>query len=442
MGGGLLKAFRDPVHNIILFDKDTERIILDLIDTKEFQRLRYIKQLGLSFFTYPGAEHSRFTHSLGVTHLMKRFIDKISSLKHIDKKYIEELQDNRLLALTASLLHDIGHGPFSHALEKTTKVKHEKWTIEIVLGETKVNCLLENYKKGFAREVADVIQRTHSSKAIVKLLSSQLDTDRIDYLLRDSKMTGAGYGTFDLEWMINTLRIGEVNGDTEVGLDAIKGFSIAEDFVMARYYMYTNVYFHKTTRSAELIIDKIFERASELEREEKIDLPDDLSEILKKGLCKETIKNYINLTDNTIWHYIFLWSKHKDDILSDLCNRLLKRQFFKEVKVDNQNLFDFVSDTHRIYEEKGIPREYYLLRDEATSSTYKDPYIFQAPKKEDKDNEREASEQIFLFDKKGNSEELSNKSDLIRQIRNKKIQIERFYMPEEVKYDFGGGKYV
>lgn len=441
-GGDLLKAFRDPVHNIIMFDKDSERIILDLIDTKEFQRLRHIKQLGLSFFTYPGAEHSRFIHSLGVTHLMKRFIDKISSLKHIDKKYIEELQDNRLLALTAALLHDIGHGPFSHALEKTTKVKHEKWTIEIVLGETIVNRLLENYKKGFAREVADVIQRTHSSKAIVKLLSSQLDTDRIDYLLRDSKMTGAGYGTFDLEWMINALRIGEVNGDTEVGLDSIKGFSIAEDFVMARYYMYTNVYFHKTTRSAELIIDKIFERASELEREKMIYLPDDLSEILKKGVCKETIKNYINLTDNTIWHHIFLWSNHEDEILSDLCNRLLNRQFFKEVKVDNQDLFNFVSDTQKIYNENNIPRAYYLLRDEATSSTYKDPYIFQAPRKEDADNEREASEQIFLFDKKGNSEELSNISDLIRQIRNKKIHIERFYMPQEVKYKFLGGKYV
>ena len=105
-------------------------------------------------------------------------------------------------------------------------------------------------------------------------------------------------------------------------------------------------------------------------------------------------------------------------------------------------MFNFVSDTQKIYNENNIPRAYYLLRDEATSSTYKDPYIFQAPRKEDADNEREASEQIFLFDKKGNSEELSNISDLIRQIRNKKIHIERFYMPQEVKYKFLGGKYV
>lgn len=246
-------------------------------------------------------------------------------------------------------------------------------------------------------------------------------------------MTGAGYGAFDLEWIINTLRIGEVNGDTEVGIDYNKGFSIAEDFIMGRYYMYTNVYFHKTTRSAELIIDKIFERASKLEEEGKIDLPDDLLEILKKGLCKECVKNYINLTDNTIWHYICLWTNSEDIILKDLCDRLLNHRFFKVVKIENQNIFDFVSDTQRIYKENNLPIEYYLLRDEATSSTYKDPYIFQTPKSEGKENEREASEQIFLFDEKGNNKELSDVSDLIRQIRNKNIQIERFYVPEEIK---------
>jgi len=120
-----VKAFRDPIHNIILFDKNSEKILLKLIDTREFQRLRHIKQLGLSSFTYPGAEHSRFTHSLGVTHLMKRFLDKIISLKgDIDQKYIEDLSDNRILAETAALLHDIGHGPFSHALEKTIQQVH------------------------------------------------------------------------------------------------------------------------------------------------------------------------------------------------------------------------------------------------------------------------------------------------------------------------------
>ncbi len=427
-----IKTFRDPIHNIITIDKDDEKLLLDLIDTREFQRLRHIKQLGLSSFTYPGAEHTRFGHSLGVVCLTKRFIDKIITLKGIDKKYIEELKDYRILALAAALLHDIGHGPFSHALEKTTKVKHERWTTEIITGNTEINKILEDHRNGFSKEVAGIIRRTHDSKAIVKILSSQLDTDRIDYLLRDSKLTGAFYGTFDLEWMINCLRIGEVGEDIEVGLDETKGFSIAEDFIMARYYMYVNVYFHRTTRSAELIIDKIFERASELEKEGTVILPKDLSEILNKGFGKGTLNNFLNLTDNTIWHFINQWSNNKDAILSDLCNRLLRRNLFKEIPIE-EDLFSFYKRAVEIYEENNIDKEFYLLRDEASSNWYKDSYISQKPLDEDDEAEAEASEQIFLFDKKGNSIELASKSKIINQIRNERIMIERMYAPEEVK---------
>jgi hypothetical protein len=122
-----MKAIRDPVHNIIYFDKDEDAVLLELIDTREFQRLRHIKQLGLSSFTYPGAEHTRFAHSIGVAHLMKRFIDKICSLKEERfRQYVHELSDYRKLLLTAALLHDVGHGPFSHALEKTTDYQTRK----------------------------------------------------------------------------------------------------------------------------------------------------------------------------------------------------------------------------------------------------------------------------------------------------------------------------
>ncbi|WP_019851310.1 HD domain-containing protein [Desulfitobacterium sp. PCE1] len=427
-----MKTFRDPVHNIVSIDKESEKVLLDLIDTKEFQRLRHIRQLGLSSFTYPGAEHTRFIHSLGVVHLTKRFIDKISTLKNINQRYIDELHNNRMLALVAALLHDIGHGPFSHALEKTTKIKHESWTIEIITGDTEVKAILEAHKSGFSGEVAEVIRRTHQSKAIVKLLSSQLDTDRIDYLIRDSKFTGAGYGAFDLEWLINCLRIGEVNGDTEFGLDLNKGLSIAEDFVMARYYMYVNVYFHRATRSAELIIDKIFQRAIELKNLGKIGLPEDLAEIINKSSTSETLANYLSLSESTIWHYIVLWSKHEDNIISDLCTRLLDRRLFKEIQIEG-NLIDFTEKVINSLKEHGLPREYYLLADEATSSSYKDHYITQKPKSEGNENEREASEQIFLFDKNGDGIELSNKSKIINQIRNEGIKINRMFIPEQIR---------
>jgi len=246
--------------------------------------------------------------------------------------------------------------------------------------------------------------------------------------------------------MINCLRLGEVNDDIEVGLDLNKGFSIAEDFVMARYYMYVNVYFHKATRSAELIIDKIFERASELAKEGKTELPEDLHVILKELekdttniSLKDTVNNYLNLTDNTMWHYIWIWSKHSDQILSDLCARLIYRNFFKTVSVDD--ILDFYIKAMDYYRELGIPDKYYLLRDQASSSSYKDPYILQKTKSEGKEeeSEREASEQIFLFDEKGNVKELSNISGIISQIRNKKILIERVFLPNEHKTKLLGG---
>ena len=429
----LLKIIRDPVHNIIRFDKENERVLLDLIDTYDFQRLRHIKQLGLSSFTYPGAEHTRLAHSLGVTHLVRRFIEKICSIKGEQfKTYIEEIQNYKLLALVAALLHDIGHGPFSHALETTTNIKHEKWTVAIILGDTETNSVLKSHGID-PQEIADIILRTHKSTAVVKLLSSQLDADRIDYLLRDSKMTGAGYGTFDIEWLINVLRLGEVNGHMEIGLDRTKGLSIAEDFIMARYYMYVNVYFHKTTRSAEMLIDRIFKRAKELQLEDKVSFPDDLNEILQKGLNADTVKNYLNLTDNTMWHYFYHWSSHEDKILRDLTHRLIKREFFKSIDINHDNWLELFKKSTELSQKLGIPAEYYCLYDKATSSSYKDTYISQAPKSAEKEIEKEASEQIFLFDKNGRGEELSNLSGIVGQIRNKSIAITRMFCPRELK---------
>lgn len=428
-----MKIIRDPIHNIIQFDKDNEKVLLDLIDTYDFQRLRHIKQLGLSSFTYPGAEHTRFAHSLGVTHLVKRFIERICTLKGEQyKAYIEEIQNYKLLALVSALLHDIGHGPFSHALENTTNIKHEKWTVAIILGETETNSVLKKHQID-PQEIADIILRTHKSSAIVKLLSSQLDADRIDYLLRDSKMTGAGYGSFDIEWLINVLRLGEVNGHMEVGLDRAKGLSIAEDFIMARYYMYVNVYFHKTTRGAEMLIDRIFARARELQAENKVSFPDDLNEILKKGLIAETVENYLSLTDNTMWHYFYIWRNHQDDILQELTQRLIKRDFYKSIDLNNDNQYDLYKKSTALSQKLGISADYFFLYDRATSSSYKDTYISQAPKSVEKENEKEASEQIFLFDKNGRSEELSNLSGTVGQIRNKPIAITRLFCPRELK---------
>lgn len=428
-----MKVFRDPVHNLISFDKEDEKIFLDLIDSKEFQRLRHIRQLGLSSYTYPGAEHTRFAHSIGVAHLMKRVVSRLGQLEH--KEYSEEILQNRTLAVAAALLHDIGHGPFSHAMEDVTGEKHEKWTVRIVTDpSTETHQILESYKDGFSKEVADVIQRTHSSKVLVKLLSSQLDTDRIDYMLRDSLMTGARYGSFDLEWLINTLRIGEVQGVTEVGLDLHKGKSIAEDFVMARYYMYKHVYFHKTTRCAELIIKKIFERVKELHCNKKADI--ELSVELEAIFTfskQETfpLEHYLCLTDHTIWHYIYIWSKHNDPILSNLCKRVLHRNLYKAVEAEIDQM-DWIDIVEIVQSKTDLPRNYWFLKDNPQSSSYKDPYLGQKEKSDESETELEATEQIFLFNHDGTPIELSQASEIINTIRNGKITSKKVYVPEDL----------
>ena len=159
------------------------------------------------------------------------------------------------------------------------------------------------------------------------------------------------------------------------------------------------------------------------EKKGTVVLPEDLSEILNKGFGKETLNNFLNLTDNTIWHFINQWSNNKDAILSDLCNRLLRRNLFKEIPIE-EDLLSFYKRAVKICNQNDIDEEFYLLRDEASRSWYKDSYVSQKPLAEGDEAEMEASEQIFLFDKKGNSIELASKSKIINQIRNERIMIE------------------
>src|ERR1051325_2479745 len=199
------RIYRDPVHNIIRLRTDTDEghLMVRLIDASEFQRLRRIKQLGLALYTYQGAEHSRFTHSLGVLHLMTRVLDRLG-----EKYGIKE--EDRAAARPAALLPDVGHGSFSHVMEKVLGFHHEAWTVRAVLSEeTEIGRVLRQYSTALPRRVADIIEGKFQPSALAQLVSSQLDVDRMDYLLRDSLMTGAKYGIYDLEWIINALAIDE-----------------------------------------------------------------------------------------------------------------------------------------------------------------------------------------------------------------------------------------
>src|SRR5215831_669556 len=229
--------------------------MIQLVDTAEFQRLRRIKQLGLGLFTYQGAEHSRFTHCLGALHLMTRILDRLSDETEI-------APEDRAAARAAALLHDVGHGPFSHAMEKVLGVHHEQMTmLAVTAPETTLNATLKTFSAEMPRRVASIIDGTFKPMALAQLVSSQLDVDRMDYLLRDSLMTGAKYGFYDLEWIINALQIDE---DADRIYVTARGLHAVEEYLQARYYMFRQVYFHRTLRSAEAVLRSALRRALEI----------------------------------------------------------------------------------------------------------------------------------------------------------------------------------
>ena len=219
------KVFKDPVHNYIYVDSS---IIWSLINTKEFQRLRRIRQLGTSFYTFHGAEHSRFSHSLGVYEITRKVITQFER-----NGYEDWPAEERLLCLCAALLHDIGHGPFSHSIERAFGVNHEQWSCRIILEDTEINRILKEVSPAFPQLVADVIAKTYNKQIVVSLISSQMDADRMDYLLRDAYFTGVNYGAFDLERILRMMRPHKGNIVVkESGMHAV------EHYLMSRYQMY------------------------------------------------------------------------------------------------------------------------------------------------------------------------------------------------------------
>src|SRR5690625_4377909 len=191
-----VKVFKDPVHRYV---RVKDQVIWDLIATPEFQRLRRIKQLGTTYITFHGAEHSRFNHSLGVYEIIRRILENFTEELNWD-------HEERMLCLTAALLHDLGHGPYSHCFEKVFDLDHEHFTKQIILRNTKVNQILTKVSRDFPKKVAEVINKTYHDKLIVSLISSQIDADRMDYLQRDAYYTGVSYGHFDMARILRVMR--------------------------------------------------------------------------------------------------------------------------------------------------------------------------------------------------------------------------------------------
>src|SRR5690625_3221505 len=340
-----VKVFKDPVHRYV---RVVDQVIWDLIATPEFQRLRRIKQLGTTYLTFHGAEHSRFNHSLGVYEIVRRIINKIEHREAWNK-------EERLLCLCAALLHDLGHGPFSHSFEKVFGLNHEKFTEKIVLGKTSVNSVLKRVSHDFPQKVAQVINKTYHDKLVISVISSQIDADRMDYLLRDAYYTGVSYGQFDMERILRVMRPTE----EEIVIKST-GMHAVEDYIMSRYQMYWQVYFHPVTRSAEVILMKIFSRVKTLyENGYQFKVSPTLLDALFNE--KINVEDYLALDDTVIYVYFKQWQKEGDAILRDLCSRFMNRKLFKYVEYNpekEQNIYEKLSEIFIII---NIDQKYYLL---------------------------------------------------------------------------------
>src|SRR5713226_7745555 len=360
------RIYRDPVHNIIpLRDTNAEgRLMIRLIDTPEFQRLRRIKQLGLGLYTYQGAEHSRFTHSLGTLHLMTRILYQLSDRYQISA-------EDRTAARAAALLHDVGHGPFSHAMEKVLGVHHEHLSVLAVTSEeTEVCQALRSYSSELPQRVASIIEGTFKPAALAQLVSSQLDVDRMDYLLRDSLMTGAKYGLFDLEWIINALQIDEEGDRIYI---AARGIFAVEEYLQARYYMFRQVYFHRTLRSGEALLTSALTRARELAAGGSAGVTIH-GAVFRKMLTGEpaSAAEFLQLDDTDLVFNLKQWGNEQDPILSDLARRFINRRLFKASDLDMAPdiVPRFLDRAADMVSRFGFDPRYYLILDKASDIPY------------------------------------------------------------------------
>ncbi len=393
--------------------------MIRLIDTAEFQRLRRIKQLGLGLYTYQGAEHSRFTHSLGALHLMTRILDQLS-----DRYQIAE-QDHAA-ARAAALLHDVGHGPFSHAMENVLGVHHEKLTVQTVLsGETELGRTLSEYSTELPARVAAIIEGTFKPAALAQLVSSQLDVDRMDYLLRDSLMTGAKYGLYDLEWIINALQIDEEGDRIYV---AARGIYAVEEYLQARYYMFRQVYFHRTLRSAEAVLRSALRRALKLVEEGK-HVWCVASTSFEKILHRQplSITEHLEMDDSDVIFHMKQWQASDDPVLSDLSRRFVARRLFKAIDLDMPaaERKDFLDAARVVVERGGFAPDYYFIEDRASDVPYYSYYTAEGV---------EPHTRIYVEDGYAHPQirEISEVSEAVRGLR-RGYELHRICFPAEVK---------
>ncbi len=387
-----IKVFRDPIYGYV---KVYDKLIWELIATTEFQRLRRIRQLGGAYMVFHTAEHSRFSHSLGVYELARQMV-------YANKTITVALKDEeKLLALCSALLHDIGHGPFSHAFESVFDFHHEDVTVEIIKGDTEINKVLSSYDETFPDKIASIIQKKYPNQILVNIISGGLDADRLDYLERDSYFTGAKYGTIDLQRILRTLKV----HDNQLVVKESSLHTI-EDFLLSRYHMFLQIYLHPTVRSFELILANIFKRINYLIKDNYI-FKTDIS-LFKKLFEKDFILNdYLMLDDYSVLSIIKLLCNEKDSIISRLSYSFVNRKLFKYFDVSSKDV-DYIYDTmYKYFKELTDDPSYYLVK---VSLPAQKIYEFE--------HRKESTDNIRMLKKDGTIKSISEVSPIFSSIKD------------------------
>jgi HD superfamily phosphohydrolase len=449
------KRLRDPVHGLIVFDienQKVDRLAWQLIDTPEFQRLRRIRQLGVSEFTFPGAVHTRFAHSIGVFHVARTLVGVIRREMTRNGETPDEKKCE--VALIAALLHDLGHGPFSHTFEgvqeaRGVKKRHEQWTAEIIRNEAGgIRPLLEAFSPGFTEKVALLLEKEDPEDIYHAVVSSSFDADRLDYLRRDKLMTGTGAGGIDFDWLIENIRVAPIVLDVpdleDEGaprtvptfcLDR-KALPAAEQFLLARYTLHEQVYFHKTTRCVEQMIGRLFRciagaAVAGEEAARRTGLPPQHPLLRFFGEGGETVENYLALDDMLVLGALEMMTHAEAPDISSMARRLRGRNLYKTL-----DMAEFGAD-------KGIQAS----RKRRIDARFKDQLSQGTVILDDKaaigiyseigGDEERMHKRLHILD--GNAPKEVNTLSLLLEALEKKKQFIRFYFAEAADRDEARG---
>ncbi|PKD16119.1 phosphohydrolase [Salegentibacter salinarum] len=357
-----LKILNDPIYGFITIPSER---IFSIIEHPYFQRLRRISQMGMSYLVYPGAHHTRFHHAIGCVHLMQK---AVQILRH-KGVIISEAEEEALQI--AILLHDIGHGPFSHAMEHSIVegVDHESISL----------LFMEEMNRDFNQSLTlalQIFRGTYNRRFLNQLISSQLDMDRLDYLKRDSFYTGAAEGNINSERLITMLNV--VKDDLVI---EEKGIYSVEKFLVARRLMYWQVYLHKTSLVAEQLLIRVLKRAKELvEKGEKLNASKALSYFLynkigPENFSSETLSIFARLDDYDIISAMKEWQDHEDFVLSNLCNMIINRDLLKvKIKKKKPSVAKLEKRRKALQEKENISAieaDYFVFSGEVTNTAYK-----------------------------------------------------------------------